>query len=77
MWKMSNRPKVMCGYKCVNQISMSPTSIKICTVYCNQAHYGPLSGSVAEARVKSGHAVVGAGQIEFWGYTDGGSGGGT
>ena len=29
-------------------------------VYCNQAHYGSVSGSGVEARIKSGQAVVGA-----------------
>ena len=31
----------------------------ICTIHCNQAHYGPLSGGVAASGVKDGQAVVG------------------
>ena len=47
------------------------------TVYCNQAHYGPVYGGGAEAGVKGGQVVVLAGQNGFGGDEDGGSGGGT
>ena len=48
-----------------------------CTVYCDQAHYGPVSGSGSEAGMKVGQAVVGAGQTGFGGDANRGSGGGT
>ena len=47
------------------------------TVYYDQAHYGPVSGGGAEAGVKGGQAVVGAGRTGFGGDADGDSGGGT
>ena len=46
------------------------------TFYCNQANYGRVSCSEAEARVKGGHAVVGAGYIRLGGDTEIGWGGG-
>ena len=48
-----------------------------CTVYCDQDHYGPVSGGGAEARVKGDQAVVGAGLIGCGGDADGGLGGRT
>ena len=46
------------------------------TVYCDQAHYGPVSGGGAEARVKGSQAVVVSGRVGCGGYADSGSGGG-
>ena len=46
------------------------------TFYCDQANYGRVSCSEAEARVKGGHAVVGAGYIRLGGDTEIGWGGG-
>ena len=43
-------------------------------VYCDQAHYGSVSGGGAEAGVKGGQAVVVARQTRFEGDVDGGSG---
>ena len=43
-----------------------------CTVYCNQAHYGPVSSREAQKGVKGGHAVVVEGQIGIGGDTDSG-----
>ena len=36
-----------------------------CTFHCNQAHYGPISGGRAEAGVKGGQVVVGAGRLRL------------
>ena len=47
-----------------------------CTVYCDQAHYGPVSSREAYKEVKGGHAVVGAGYIRLGGDTEIGWGGG-
>ena len=47
------------------------------TVYCDQDHYGPVSGSREEARVKGGQSVAGAGRTGFGRDADSGSGGGT
>ena len=47
------------------------------TVHCDQDHYGPMYGSGAEARVKGGQAVVGAGRLGLGGDADIGLGGGT
>ena len=47
------------------------------TVYCNQAHYGPVYGGRAEARYKGDQAVVGSGRLVIGGDADGGLGGGT
>ena len=47
------------------------------TVYCDQDHYGHVSGSGAEARAKGGQSVAGAGRTGFGGEVDIGSGGGT
>ena len=47
------------------------------TVYCNQDHYGPVSGGRAEAGVKGDQVVVGSGCIGCGLYADGGSGGRT
>ena len=44
------------------------------TVYCDQAHYGPVSGVRAEAGVKGGQAVVGEGRLGLLGDTYGGLG---
>ena len=46
------------------------------TVYCDQAHYVPVSGGGAETGTKGVHAVVGTGWSGCGGYADGGSGGG-
>ena len=35
------------------------------TVYCNQYHYGPVTGGREEARVEGGQAVVGSGWAGF------------
>ena len=40
----------------------------ICTVYCDQAHSGPMSGSSAYAGVRSVQEVVGSGKIGLGGY---------
>ena len=48
-----------------------------CTVYCDHARYGTVSGFGAEAGVKGDQAVVGVGRTGFGGDADGGSGGGT
>ena len=48
-----------------------------CTVHCNQDYYGPVSGSIVEARVKGDQEVVGSGWILLGGDSDGGLGGGT
>ena len=47
------------------------------TVHCYQAHYGPISGGGAEARVKGGKVVVGSIRIGLGGDAYGGLGGGT
>ena len=44
------------------------------TVYCNQVHYGPMSGGFAEVGVKDYQVVVGAVRIQCEGNVDGGSG---
>ena len=46
------------------------------TVYCDQAHYGPVSGGGAEAGVKGGQAVVEEVHTGFGGDADSGSGDG-
>ena len=46
-------------------------------IYCNQAHYGPVSGGEKEARDKGGNAVVGTGGFLFGGDVDGGLGDGS
>ena len=43
-----------------------------CTVYCDQAHYGPVSGGRAEAGVKGRQVVVGEGRTGFGGDMGGG-----
>ena len=48
----------------------------VVNIFCNQAHYGSMSGSEAEARVKGGHAVVHAGRNGFGGDSKIGLGGG-
>ena len=47
------------------------------TVYCDQDHYGPVSGVGAETGATDVQAVVGTGRIGFGGDTGGGLGGGT
>ena len=47
------------------------------TYYCDQAHYGPLSGGGEEAGVKGFQAVVGELRLGIGGDVDGGSVGGT
>ena len=47
------------------------------TVYCDQAHYGPVSSYGAAAKVKGGQTVVVAGRIGLGGDADGRSGGRT
>ena len=47
------------------------------TVYCNQAHYGTVSGGRADTKAKDVQLVVGEGQGGCGGYADGGLGGGT
>ena len=59
------------GYLCPPLLENS------CTVYCDKAHYGPVSGSRAEAGVKGYQLVVGSGHIGCGGAADGGSGDGT
>ena len=44
------------------------------TVYCDQAHYGPMSGGRVEDGVKGGQAVVGSGSPGFGGDVESGSG---
>ena len=48
-----------------------------CTVYCDQDHYGPVSGGREEAGVKSGQLVVGSGWLGLGGDADGSSRGRT
>ena len=60
-----------CGY-----ISLPPLE-QSCTVYCDKAHYGPVSGSGEEALVKDGQLVAEAIHTRFGEDTDGGLGGGT
>ena len=45
------------------------------TVYCDQAHYGPVSGGGAEAEVKDVQTVVISVSIGNGGYLEGGLGG--
>ena len=45
--------------------------------YCDQAHYGTVSGGREEAGVNGDQAVVGAGRIGCGGDANGVSGGGT
>ena len=47
------------------------------TVYCNQAHYGPVSSSGAKSRVKVDQEVVVSGRVGCAGNADGDIGGGT
>ena len=47
------------------------------TVYCDQAHYGPVSVGGAGAGFKGDQVVVGGGRTGCGGDADGGSGGGT
>ena len=47
------------------------------TVYCDQDHYGPVPGGVAEAVIEDGQSVVGAGSPVFGGDADSVSVGGT
>ena len=58
------------GYLCIPPPEYSRT------VYCKQAHYGPLSGGVEEARVKDDQAVLVVGRTGCVGDAGGGSGGG-
>ena len=44
-----------------------PPTEHSCTVHCNQAHYGPVSCGRAEAGVKGGQVVVGAGRLKLGG----------
>ena len=44
-----------------------PMTEHSCTVHCNQAYYGPVSCGRAEAGVKGGQVVVGAGRIRLGG----------
>ena len=46
-------------------------------VYCDQAHYGPVSSSGLETRSKVVQEVVGTGQVVCVGDSDSGLGGGT
>ena len=46
-------------------------------LYCNQSHYGPVSGYGVDAGVKYDQAVAGAGLIGCGEYADSGSVGGT
>ena len=54
-----------------------PPPEQSCTVYCYQAHYGPVSVSGSGAGMKGGQAVVGAGRTGFGGDANRGLGGGT
>ena len=54
---------------------MSPAAITQSHVYCNKAHYVPVSGGRAEAGFKGAEAVVGSVVIGPGGYTNGGSDG--
>ena len=56
-------------------LSLVPPTETNCTVYYDQAHYGPMSGGETEAAVKGGQAMVGAGRTGFGEDTYGGSGG--
>ena len=47
------------------------------TVYCDQDHYGPVSGVGAETGATNVQAVVGTGRSGFGGDAGGGLGGGT
>ena len=44
------------------------------TVYCDQVHYGPVPGRIAEARVKGDQVVVLEGRFGYGGGADGGLG---
>ena len=44
------------------------------TIYCDWAHYGTVSGRIAEARVKGDQAVVLEGRFGYGGGADGGLG---
>ena len=48
-----------------------------CTVHCDQAHYGSVSGGGAEDRFKGGQTVMGSGRLGLGGDVEGVSGGGT
>ena len=44
-----------------------PSPEHSCTVHCDHAYYGPVYGGGAEAGVKGGQAVVGAGRLGLGG----------
>ena len=46
-----------------------------CTVYCDNADYGPMSGGKVEAKAKGGNKMVGTGGFGFGGDADGVPGG--
>ena len=48
-----------------------------CTIYCNQGHYGPVSGRGVETRFKDDQSVLGARRFGCGGDADVGSGGRT
>ena len=54
-----------------------PSSKNSRTVYFDKAHYGPVSGGGADARVKGDHTVVRSGRVGCGGDAGGESGGGT
>ena len=54
------------GIKRGGDLRLPPTEHS-CTVHCNQAHDGPVSGDRAEAGVKGGQVVVGAERLKLGG----------
>ena len=54
-----------------------PPTEHSCTVHYNQAHYVPVFGGSAEAGVKGGQVVVGAGRLRLGDDVSGVSGGET
>ena len=54
-----------------------PSPERIHTVYCDQTHYGPVSGGGGETRFKGDQVVVVEGRIICGGYVDVGLGVGT
>ena len=63
VWRMGIPPaggRTGRGNTAGSEYLLLPPPEQSCTVYCNQAHYGPVTGSRAYIRVKDDQAVVGA-----------------
>ena len=54
-----------------------PSPEHSCTLYCDQANCGTVSGGKTEAGTKGGNEMVGPGRFGFGGNADGVPGGGT